>query len=211
MNSTQLKKNLLFTSPECSISNNIAVVGNSSSILIKEYGSNIDSFIDVVRFNTSPIKGYEKHVGSKTTIRVCNPKFFSAVVTNNPYWDTSIKERNSKVICIGPEDVGRSYEYGKRKIHSSCTHHKIDISRAYYGFRKQPSVGMGFVNILVSMGIVPTVYGFCGIPDGVGDQKLEHYWADGDIASICHDTIEERRIFKKWHEEERINWIDYGS
>ena len=52
---------------------NIALVGNSDSILDEEYGELIDSHKQVVRFNNAITEGFEKYVGSKTDIRVANP------------------------------------------------------------------------------------------------------------------------------------------
>lgn len=46
----------------------IVVVGNGSSVLNYEFGKLIDTFDEVVRFNFYEIEGYEKHVGTKTTI-----------------------------------------------------------------------------------------------------------------------------------------------
>ncbi len=48
--------------------NKIIVVGNGSSVLLKENGGVIDSFEEVVRFNKYAIGGYEKNVGTKTSI-----------------------------------------------------------------------------------------------------------------------------------------------
>ncbi len=46
----------------------IIIVGNGSSLLDGEFGKLIDSFKTVVRFNSFKIRGYEKHVGSKTDV-----------------------------------------------------------------------------------------------------------------------------------------------
>ena len=44
------------------------VVGGSPNILDYEYGDEIDSFDKVIRCNSCPVEGIEKHVGSKTNI-----------------------------------------------------------------------------------------------------------------------------------------------
>lgn len=49
-----------------------AVVGSSGIMLHHELGAEIDSHDVVIRFNSAPIKGFEKHVGSKTTHRLTN-------------------------------------------------------------------------------------------------------------------------------------------
>jgi hypothetical protein len=58
----------------------VAVVGNSGKILDQHYGDIIDSHDAVIRFNWAPTEGYEKHVGSKTSIRITNTHFFAAEV-----------------------------------------------------------------------------------------------------------------------------------
>ena len=49
-------------------SNKIIVTGNGSSVLSHEVGHIIDVFVDVVRFNDYQIGGFEKYIGTKTTI-----------------------------------------------------------------------------------------------------------------------------------------------
>jgi hypothetical protein len=44
------------------------LVGNGPSLLLKEWGENIDQFDEVIRFNRYKIEGFEKYVGTKTTI-----------------------------------------------------------------------------------------------------------------------------------------------
>ena len=45
----------------------VILIGNGSSVMDHEYGSLIDTFDVVVRFNRFRTKGYEKNVGTKTT------------------------------------------------------------------------------------------------------------------------------------------------
>ena len=49
-----------------------AVVGSSGIVLSYEHGKEIDSHDFVMRFNSAPTKGFEKHVGSFTTHRITN-------------------------------------------------------------------------------------------------------------------------------------------
>ncbi|KAI3855149.1 hypothetical protein MKW92_040521 [Papaver armeniacum] len=49
-----------------------AVVGNSGILLTNEYGDMIDKHEFVIRLNNARIRGYEKNVGSKTTLSFVN-------------------------------------------------------------------------------------------------------------------------------------------
>eukprot|EP00959_Pyramimonas_sp_CCMP1952_P263929 5519285-Pyramimonas_sp.AAC.1 len=49
-----------------------AIVGSSGILLNYEDGAEIDEHDMVFRFNSAPTKGYEKHVGKKTTFRITN-------------------------------------------------------------------------------------------------------------------------------------------
>ena len=201
---------LPFVSPNCEISSNVAVVGNSSSVLRKKYGKEIDSHTDVVRFNLAPVGKFIEHVGKKSTIHVACPKFFSCIKTSNPHWNEVSKRENCKIVCIGPETKERSFLAGAPLMPASSTLHKVDIGQAYEGFYQQPSAGMWLVHNLVNLGIKPTVYGFSGIPNGTGDQELTHYWDETkkDVFSPCHNTLWERDQFIAWHDNNMINWID---
>lgn len=55
-----------------------AVVGNSGSLLDKQYGSRIDAHEAVIRLNNARIAGFEKHVGSKTTLSFLNSNVLQA-------------------------------------------------------------------------------------------------------------------------------------
>lgn len=51
-----------------------AVVGSSGSMLRHNYGKEIDRHTAVIRFNEAPTRGFERHVGSRTTLRLQNPE-----------------------------------------------------------------------------------------------------------------------------------------
>ena len=50
-----------------------AVVGSSPELLLYEDGAAIDAHAAVFRANRAKVAGWEKHVGSRTTVRVVNP------------------------------------------------------------------------------------------------------------------------------------------
>lgn len=49
-----------------------AVVGNGGSLLLHKLGKRIDAADAVIRFNGGITKGFETHVGTKTTVRLVN-------------------------------------------------------------------------------------------------------------------------------------------
>lgn len=63
-------RKLTAINPDLEIPETVAVVGNSPNLLNDANGANIDSHDCVVRFNGAVTEGFEKHVGSKTSIQV---------------------------------------------------------------------------------------------------------------------------------------------
>jgi len=58
-----------------------AVVGNGGSLLMHTLGKRIDAADAVIRFNGGVTKGFEPHVGRRTTVRLANTQhlgFFEA-------------------------------------------------------------------------------------------------------------------------------------
>lgn len=50
------------------------IVGNGGVLANKSLGSRIDDYDIVIRLNSAPVKGFEKDVGSKTTLRITYPE-----------------------------------------------------------------------------------------------------------------------------------------
>ena len=61
----------------------VAIVGSSGILLDKEYGKDIDSHDIIMRFNMARVKGFEKHVGSKTDFRMIAGKSFWRDLSEN--------------------------------------------------------------------------------------------------------------------------------
>lgn len=91
---------LLFTLPSNS---KVCLIGNSGLMLTKEWGEEIDKYDIVIRFNHGPTNGYEKYVGSKTTLRLVNGHCFGGLTnpqrnpTANPNFLPSLPHQD--IIC----------------------------------------------------------------------------------------------------------------
>ena len=75
----RLLKKIKGITPDLSIDESLIIVASSAKVLEDSKGSVIDGFTDVIRFNRAPIDGYEKFIGSKTTIRVANQHTFGNI------------------------------------------------------------------------------------------------------------------------------------
>ncbi|TVK90574.1 CMP-N-acetylneuraminate-beta-1,4-galactoside alpha-2,3-sialyltransferase [Bagarius yarrelli] len=59
----------------CSLScKRCIIIGNGGILFNKSLGAKIDEYDVVVRLNEAPVRGYEKDVGSKTTMRITYPE-----------------------------------------------------------------------------------------------------------------------------------------
>lgn len=102
---------LIATTPDLILSNEIAIVGNSSSLRDTEYGAEIDSFDDVLRFNGALTEGFEAQVGKKTTVQIMgidvaylfNPKYVRP--SKDPLENDERRKENARRICKFFPDV----------------------------------------------------------------------------------------------------------
>lgn len=81
----------------------VCLVGNSGLMLEKKWGSDIDNYDIVIRFNHAPTDEYQDYVGSKTTLRLVNGHCFGGTtkVERNPTAKSDFLPSLSKqdIIC----------------------------------------------------------------------------------------------------------------
>lgn len=199
--------------PTLILKEKIAIVGSSTILLEQQGGRTIDSFDEVVRFNRSPTKGWEKYVGSKTTLRVANNHVFANVKhnvggdENCEDWKAEgqpqyfIKElENQKVLLLNKD----ASAWEKRHLHAgkTCSTYLGDYDCVeFYGGCSSPSVGYAFITLCIMNGITPTLFGF-----GVSEQhnKASHYWENKDNIISSHGYNLERENIRTWHETGKL-------
>jgi hypothetical protein len=209
-------KKIKFFKPNFYIRENLAIVGSSMSILKNELGKSIDKFEEIIRFNKSKVEGFEKFVGSKTTIRVVNNPVFECHQSwdNNDPSDKNFVRflKNIKIIVISPYKISgkikkdvclttNQYFFLEKKIFKIiCTIYfikKIDIfiNLLKILFNKK-SFSVGFYTILLCIisGIKPTLFGF-DFDENMNDRS--HYWEIPGKVGNRHDLTLEQNILKK--------------
>lgn len=188
--------------PDLAVSDSLAIVASSARLLSSEYGSIIDSFKDVVRFNKAPVKDFEKHVGSKTTIRVANNHVFGNVPHSG--WETEHQptnfirdQRNVNIVHLGANEFWGEKE---RHIHNSCKAFLVDytfIDSMIPSLGSRPSGGFCFLTLCVEVGIKPAIFGY-----GIDEDSYGHYFDPNSVSS--HKFSVEREIIKSWIETDRV-------
>ena len=199
--------------PNLFLRKNLAVVGSSSNLLSKEIGKEIDSFDEVVRFNRAPTDGWEKHVGSKTTLRVSNNHVF-ANVKHSVGGDESCEDwrpegqpqnfikdlKNQKILLLN-RDSSAWEDKEKHINHTSIAFLGNYPCIENFGGTKSPSVGYAFIALCVMNNIKPVLFGF-GLCEE--NEKASHYWENKDKIISSHGYQLERENIRKWHETEKL-------
>ena len=186
------------------------LVGNSSNLLNKNLGTQIDKFDTVIRFNRAPIEGFETYVGSKTTHR-----FINRVVCNGgkeqASEDVTIDSRyDNQHFIIDEENPNFRQEYFNQIFTSalSCTtvNRPFELKNLYSKFnflppftRTNPTVGFTMICYCLNRDMDFTICGY-----GVDQDPSEspHYWEEKNYKSThdynCERTIISMLIDKKY-------------
>jgi len=95
-------------SPDSPLFRGVCIVGNGRSVLSQSAGPAIDNFATVLRFNDFQIAGFEKHVGSKTSVWVLSDWTIIKLLNKYP-------ARTLPVLCAIPyRFMGKPY-YATRR------------------------------------------------------------------------------------------------
>ncbi|XP_078603300.1 alpha-N-acetylgalactosaminide alpha-2,6-sialyltransferase 5-like [Branchiostoma floridae x Branchiostoma japonicum] len=82
-----------------------ALVSTSGHVLNCAAGAEIDQAECVIRMNHSPVNGFEKHVGTRTTVRVATHTSFNDAT--NEITQIISQANRSKLVVWGPDDTMR--------------------------------------------------------------------------------------------------------
>ncbi len=223
-----MKKKIKFLIPDILVSQNTAIIGNSSSILKKKNGLKIDICDDVIRFNNAKTKGFEEYVGKKTTIRVINNGTFECnKIKPGLGWEKSDNDynfvlslNNIKIITISPNKIkneiknknmkNNNYYYflEKRYIQFLICFSFIKNLDIFFELinillkRKNFSIGFYTILLCIASGIKPHLYGFDLSEDMT---KRSHYWEKAGNVGNFHNLSLEHQIINKFL---RLNYIE---
>ncbi|XP_066280269.1 alpha-N-acetyl-neuraminyl-2,3-beta-galactosyl-1,3-N-acetyl-galactosaminide alpha-2,6-sialyltransferase-like [Branchiostoma lanceolatum] len=92
-----------------------ALVSTSGHVLNHTAGAEIDQAECVIRMNHSPVNGFEKHVGKRTTVRIVTHSSFEFAFKE--ITQIISKENRSKLVVWGPDDAMRTNGKGKTYNH----------------------------------------------------------------------------------------------
>lgn len=189
----------------------VALIGNSPNLLEKEFGSKIDTYDIVIRCNHSPIKGYEKHVGTKTNFRVLSSKVFGydEITSLSKFNHNYLPELDNQhfIIKMPLNRFPNHSLYGFEKNFKSTN--KITVIKDSFQQKiiknlqnKEPSTGLFAIILFLSVVEKVDMFGF-DFYKNAGKTKDLHYFEEvGHISS--HDFSQEHEIVKSLIEIERV-------
>ena len=202
-----------------------AIVGNAGHLMTKPYGKYIDAHDVVVRFNILPTTGFEKHVGTKTTLRVLNGRRSIALCCRGNFPEGKAGNEDTGVLIWFPAAQGEILSACKKRfpnnprfalplklsksLAGAMNKLRTDASRlGLTGFTQWRQMTSGAHAILLFSQLCDTVnvYGFGSFP---GKEKAPDQYggrtARARSGTIWHDWSGEKNVNKLLHAAEVIN------
>ena len=205
-----------------------AIIGNSGNVLEYEYGQIIDSHDCVIRCNEAKIKGYEKHVGTKKTIRVANSHMFHAVLSDTTLSLDDMKKKFSgfdryalydikNEIILAKSHVNPVHDPGFKEVFSNLkdrNNSEVKIVNSSFHSLCESFLGAGptcgFLGLMLALKYFKKIscFGFSFYEEE--DWKKKHYYEEITPYSMSsHKFKKEKEIFCKLANNSRIKMFPY--
>ena len=191
---------------ESLIDKSIAVVGSSGILLDKEYGKLIDEHDIVVRFNVSRVRGFEKHVGSKTDIRFMNGHAFNGSSDSNRFkshYPNFVANLKNETLIV---KSWNHQEFIEGVLKTSPQNNVYFINPPFTQYcnsmtGQEATCGMVGVTFLTLFTNKISCFGFNFYKDG---WAKNHYWEEMVEYQQGHSFNVEESLFKEYESQEII-------
>ena len=166
-----------------------AIVGSSGIVLSYEHGAEIDAHEMVMRFNSAPTKGFEKHVGSKTTHRITNTQnwgfhefddelllihFRAVSALKGLFWNAEQQRTNGKHRIPNPL-VAFDPNYVEYIAHSLSFLATSGLYGILLAVQTCASVTLYGFQVSTNHGVPYHYYDLCDVPANVGRDGAEWF------------------------------------
>jgi len=170
-----------FNIPRLKIKDNpsIAVIGNSGTLLENEFGKEIDSYDLVIRCNLARVKGFEKHVGSKTSIRcIAGKSFWYDLKGKFEAFDNNFIPSLNETLIIKATPLNNAIQGIMKNFNSKNTIHFFTQEFKNYcnNLSNSQDVTVGFCSVILACALSDNVsiYGFNFFREK--DWEKKHYF-----------------------------------
>ena len=202
-----------YATPDLCLQKKVAIVGASGNLIDSDFGDLIDSYDEVIRFNRSPVKGFEKDVGSKTTLRVTNNHVFDNVDASKDGYSNSppnfVRDlRNSRILYMGP-DLAPWFNRNDNSHDSNelflFSYPHAEVLKNTFGYTESQNFQVGTIAILlcIGSGIRPDLFGF----DLEPVVRTHYYEERPKDCSVCHNATEEQKLIIRMRDENFLKAI----
>ena len=165
---------------------NICIIGNDPRILKSKKGSLIDEFDYVVRFNRSPIEGYEESVGTKTDFRFANRMVWYNGGENKKEDLTFLPSLRNQTIIVDKDRSSFNEKTFYKVFDKSCSHMSISRNQSLKILLKNklPQIKFNNKNCTGGMAVIAyflnenydvTIHGF-GLNKNINKKIIPHFY-----------------------------------
>eukprot|EP00192_Tetraselmis_astigmatica_P020683 CAMPEP_0117665694 /NCGR_PEP_ID=MMETSP0804-20121206/9958_1 /TAXON_ID=1074897 /ORGANISM="Tetraselmis astigmatica, Strain CCMP880" /LENGTH=281 /DNA_ID=CAMNT_0005473147 /DNA_START=351 /DNA_END=1196 /DNA_ORIENTATION=+ len=205
-----------------------AVVGNGGAMKSREFGHAIESHKTVFRLNQAPTKGYEKHVGKKTTFRLINKLWVRKYMGASSYLPLSMGTTLLLARSNNPSDMLQMAQAHRSRSGVHVAKSSLEVAMAsrsiFNAFKRQlecrgkyksqggdtPTTGMYALVVALTLCDKVSVYGFGNSPGGA----YQYYVLKGTERSKgnpVHSFNVEKTLVQQLHNEGLLNFCTEKS